>query len=337
MRFAPALALAALTSLAAPLAARANDTPGPTTLEGIQPALPTCPDIGPKSAIKVYELPAQRFQIQLGAPQVQRRYTAYAVSFPSPVQKRWPTIYGNFFMPNDVPAGQRVPAAVVVHHLGGSFEAEEVLAKHLATNGVAAVFISLPNYGKRQEPKTKQGFLSKDPIMAFQTFQQAVLDVIRAGDFLRAQPGVDPGRVGVVGVSLGAFVSAVARGVDVRFRRSVFVLGGGDLANMFAEIPEARNLLEHTGIKAEEIRPVLGPLVAPVDPLTFADRINPADVLMLNALQDEIVPVRATQRFWRALGKPRIRWFDCGHYGLALHLPTVFNLALDHLKGRSAF
>ena len=248
------------------------------------------------------------------------------------MQERWPTVQATYYRPRGASAAQPVPAAVIVHHLGGSIEPEAYIGKHLATHGVAALFVRLPNYGDRREPETKQGFLRFGPEVAFGGFRQGVLDVIRAADVLRSMPEVDPNRVGAVGVSLGAFVTAVARGVDPRLRRTVLVLGGGDLARMFRELPEGAEVLAEYGVDPASL-PVL---LAPVDPLTFADRVSPADVLMLNARNDEIVPVDAAESLWRALGKPEIRWFNCGHYGVVLHLPRILNLALDHLRGRSA-
>jgi dienelactone hydrolase len=289
--------------------------------------------VAPSEALAAYRVPEERFRITLGAVSESARYLERAASFPSPRKSRWGTIHGTYYTPRGLEQGERVPAAVVVHHLGGSFEAEDLLAKHLAQHGMSAFFISLPNYGKRQEPQTKQGFLRFTPEVAFDAFQQAALDVIRAGDFLRSRPEVDSERVGVVGVSLGAFVTAVARGVDPRLRRTVLILGGGDLYNMFGQIPQASTLIEKSGLEPSHLSKVLTKL----DPLTFAQRIATADVLMLNAKRDEIVPRSSTDALWNALGRPQIRWYDCGHYGVVLHLLSVMNATLDHLKGRSVY
>lgn len=320
-----------LVLLVAPLAAAEGEPtpPGEVRTQGSSPALPIRPHLGPKKSLAVYQVPAETFSIVLGPPIVARRTIQRDVHFSSAIKTQWPEIHGTYYQPRH-PKG-KVPAAVVVHHLGGSVEVEKILAKHFATNGLAAVFIYMPNYGPRQIKGTKQGFLqSQKPKLAFKTFQQAVLDVIRAADFLRSRPEVDASRVGAVGVSLGAFVTAVARGVDPRLRRTVLVMAGGGLADMFLNMPEAKELLSHTKLDLTQ----LPKLLTPVDPLTFAERIHPSDVLMLNAKRDELVPTESTLRLQNALGKPRLIWFDCGHYGLALHIGKVMNLSLDHLKGR---
>ena len=321
-----ALALLALL----PSLALADDA----SLWGQHPALPIDPTGVPSEALAPYAIPAQRFAIRLGQVEGGRTFTKREASFPSPLQERWPEVHGIYYAPRHLQPGQRVPAAVVVHHLGGSFEAERVLAQHLAQNGVAAFAISLPNYGARQEPGSKQGFLrADDPVRSFGGFRQAALDVIRATDFLRAMPEVDPARVGAVGVSLGAIVTALARGVDSRMGKTVLVIGGADIETLLRESSEVPpgsldRALESQGISIETMRAA----IKPIDPLTFASRIDRDDVLMINARHDESIPEASTLKLWEALDRPEIVWLNCGHYGTALHLLRVMNLSLDHLS-----
>lgn len=308
--------------------------PAEPTCYGVHPALPVGPvDASLAGALASYRLPGTRFPIHLDAPTRRTRtFVARPARFPSPIAERWGEVHGTYYAPARLQPGERVPAAVVVHHLGGSFEAEQYLAQHLAQNGVAAFAIFLPNYGPRREEGTRQGFLQeKDPVGSFSGFRQAALDVIRASDFLRAMPEVDPERVGAVGVSLGAIVTALARGVDSRLGRTVLVIGGADFGRLLTDSPEAKELLERArGI----VRPdELAQILRPVDPITFASRIPTDDVLMLNARRDEIIPEGCTLSLWEALGRPRIRWFNCGHYGIALHLMSVMNESLDHIRG----
>ncbi|MBL4849906.1 MAG: prolyl oligopeptidase family serine peptidase [Planctomycetes bacterium] len=322
------LAALILTCALAPLA-----DADPTTHTAHSPKLPILPDIGPKEALKVYRSPAETFQVHLSTPKVTRTYIQYEVSFPSIRQNRWKTVTGLYFEPVGLKPGAKVPGAVVVHHLGGRFDAEVILAQHLASNGVAAFFLELPNYGKRRIKGTKQGFVRLGADVASEAFQQAALDVIRSADFLRSRPEVANDQVGAVGISLGAFVTAVARGVDPRLRRTVLLLGGGGLDTMIHSFKESKALLDHLGVKPEE----LGAIFKNVDPITFASRVHPSDVLMVNGLKDKIVPPQATKNLWNALGRPQIKWYDADHFGLLNHLPEVLDMTLKHLAGRSTF
>ena len=51
-------------------------------------------------------------------------------------------------------------------------------------------------------------------------------DGVRAADFLESLPGVDAGRIGVLGHSLGAKEALFAAALDERFRVAVFSEGG---------------------------------------------------------------------------------------------------------------
>lgn len=322
------IALASLCLVSMPFAL----AQGGAQVWGAAPALgatgPGAPD-----ALSSYRLPAERFAIDLGQEVKSRSFVRREVSFPSPVKERWPTIHGTYYAPTRTPPGKKLPAAVVVHHLGGDFGAEAYLAQHLAQNGVPAIFIALPNYGLRREKGTKQGFLHEtDPVGGFTAFRQSALDVIRSADFLRAMPEVDPERVGVVGVSLGAVVSALARGVDTRLGKTVLVIGGGDVLGLLRDSPEVQGMLDKALAKAGIDASQLATILAPVDPVTFAGRIRTQDVLMINARRDEIIPERCTLSLWEAMGRPKIEWMDCGHYGVALHIFKVMNASLDHLR-----
>lgn len=302
---------------------------GQSVEQGTWPDLPIVPEIG-SSELKNYTMKAGSFTIKLERSEDLGAVVKRAVSFPSPVQKRWPTVHGVYYRPKTASATSRVPGAVIVHHLGG-YKQEERIAENLAKNGVAAIAIMLPNYGKRQEKGTPQGFLSSDPFGSFKNFEQAVKDVIRASDFLRSRSEIDPSRVGALGVSLGAIVSSIAKGVDPRLRQTVLILGGGDLLGLVTAFPQVKSILGD----ASSITKMLRPLVMPIDPNTFASRVNPGEVLMVNALKDEIVPRSSTDKLHEAFGSPQIHWFDCDHTGLVKHLDEVMELSLKHLRSRS--
>ncbi len=254
---------------------------------------------------------------------------------------RFPTAIPSGDATNDVvhatwyrPAGKRdLPASVIVHHSQNDLRLEHWIARELAAAGSAALVIRLPWYGERREPG-KRGLLAVTGGLEGlgEAMRQGVGDVLRAVSWLRARPEVDGERVSLVGVSLGALVGAVAAGVDQRLHRCALLLGGGDLATILSspvsETRAIRALLEKTPLAEGELRE----RVRPYDPLTWAHRIDAASVLMVNALQDEIVPRASTEALAAALdrrrGDARIDWYDASHKTIAFHVRRI----LDDVK-----
>jgi fermentation-respiration switch protein FrsA (DUF1100 family) len=73
-------------------------------------------------------------------------------------------------------------------------------------------------------------------------------------------------------------------------------------------------------------------LLAPVDPLTCAANLRQRKVLMLAAKRDEIVPPKMAEALWNAAGRPKIVWYDCGHYTALMYLADGLDHILEHFK-----
>jgi dienelactone hydrolase len=165
--------------------------------------------------------------------------------------------------------------------------------------------------------------------------QQGVLDIHRAKDWLRSRPEVDPKRVSVVGISLGALAAATAAGVDPDYHRIALVLGGGDIAGILTSglpgLKRTRDACLKKAANADELRE----RIRVIEPLTFAYRIPRDAVLMVNARQDDHIPVACTEKLWRALGQPAIHWYDTTHIGAAIHLFDIADILSAFLGGQA--
>jgi hypothetical protein len=102
------------------------------------------------------------------------------------------TVHGVYFQP----AGHGpYPACVVLHILGGDFLLAEAVANHLASNGVAALFIKMPYYGERRGKNSRRRMIAEDPHETAAGMTQAVLDIRRAAAWLASREEVDPNRL----------------------------------------------------------------------------------------------------------------------------------------------
>ena len=262
------------------------------------------------------------------------------LTFPSAVRtphEENNTVWARLWQPKG--PERRRPAVVLLHWLGGSFQAFELVGHALAERGIVALMMYMPYYGPRQpkDQDRKSLFLESDLDGMAATLRQAVLDVRRAGDWLASREDVEPSRVGIVGVSLGAIVGSLAAGVDDRFGRSVFVIGGGDLAGIIMhgskETVLQKRKIEATGVGLDRLRE----LWRDVDPCTFAGRLRPEEILMINADADEVIPRDCTLRLHQAAGRPELRWFKGGHYAVAFQLGTIIRDIARHVSERTAY
>jgi dienelactone hydrolase len=180
---------------------------------------------------------------------------------------------------------------------------------------------------------------SDDALTSFESLlKDDVMDVMEGIDWLDAQTFVDRDRIGIVGVSMGAIISSIVAGADPRIRAGVFILGGGDLAGILFSSTEPsvvslRNRIEEEeDLTPAELRAEIGRRLRNVDPLTYASRLDPTRILMIDAYFDHVIRRRYAMALWKAAGEPSMVMLPTGHYSAALFLDYAQRLALDHFQ-----
>jgi dienelactone hydrolase len=247
------------------------------------------------------------------------RLSLWNVTFPSPVKtphENNNTVHCEYFLPK---RGDKAPAVIVLHILGGDFNLSRLFCAGLADKGVAALFLKMPYYGPRRQPGTKRRMISTDPAETVEGMTQAVLDIRRATAFLATRSEVDPKRLGIFGISLGGITGALAATAEPRLGSGCFLLAGGDLAQVALDaknLERVRREIEFEIGDEQTFRETL----AAIDPVRYAANAKGRRVLMLNAASDELIPKACTLSLWEAFGKQEIVWYEGGHYSVARHL-----------------
>ncbi len=142
------------------------------------------------------------------------------------------------------PGNAKAPAMVLIHGGGGTAFAEWV--RMWNKEGFAAISVdtvgTIPDKAtdnpwnpkrNRHEFSGPAGWGDFDNIDAPVTDQwsyHAVAVSILAHSWLRAQPGVDPKRIGVTGISWGGYLTSIVASLDHRFRFGIPVYGCGFLS-----------------------------------------------------------------------------------------------------------
>lgn len=219
------------------------------------------------------------------------------------------------FLPPRASATHPVACLVLLHGLGGSKEQMAGLAFFAASTGYASLVIDLYGHGERVRPTQSQGTSQAQELAV--GVRQTAVDVRRGLDYLGTRRDIDSGRIGLVGISLGAIIGTVSAGVDERIKAVALISGGGDWGLILRTL-SARNVpvggRSMDGLKGLDWAKVSAEL-APEDPLTFAPHIAPRSLLLLHGRKDDIIVPQAAQELYEAAGQPKeIQWYAAdGH------------------------
>jgi len=176
----------------------------------------------------------------------------------------------------------------------------------------------------------------------YETYRTSVIEVRQILDWAENRPELDPGKVALLGISFGGFVSSIAMGVDERVTAGVVIVSGGNSAKIAQKAP-LTSLSRRYRVSDSEYRQTLAAYadycsevdekgfeaVVPVrrsfqnDPMTFAGRLRGRRLLMINARWDELVPREAALDFWNACGCPAILWLPATHVTIWLWYRTI--------------
>ena len=217
--------------------------------------------------------------------------------------------------------GPRARAGVVMLPIqGGDYEVSTMLASALARQGYHCL---------RFERRAEWLEADRDLADLGTLVCQYEVDIRRGIDWWLEQNAFAPERLGLMGVSMGAVMGSRVAAADPRIRASVFVIGGGDLAEILyrahdKEIGAYRNdLAKRLGVSVPELRPLFHDALDAEDNLRTAGGMNAETTLFLAARFDRVVPWACSRKLWETIGRPRRRILPCGHYSTVVFVPYV--------------
>ncbi len=294
------------------------------------------PAEGAKASVpERYRLAAQSFEYRL-SPRLDLRHSGvmvYDLTFPSPVMSSVPennTVHAEYFVPKSASAGSPAPAVIVLDILDGRAVVSRGEAVWLAQHGVASLFVYMSHYGPRRPPGSRVRFLSTNLEHSLNSVRQTVLDCRLAAAWLASRPEVDADRLGLVGTSLGSLIGANVAAAEPRLKNICLVLPAGGLVDAFFDHPRAKPYLPLIEVLGG--REGLKKIIAPADPITYAEQLKEKNLLMIAASRDDVLPPSAAKALWEATGKQKILWFDATHVGAAAYAIPALKAVTEHVK-----
>ena len=229
-----------------------------------------------------------------------------------------------------------------------------------AKNGIPSFFMILPYHFERTPKWMKSGkkFLLDDMENTVKDFRHAVIDLRTSMDFLEVNGNYN-GEFNFIGVSFGGMIGIIAMAVDERIKKAVFVVTGGNFVHITWKSLATRVLRKKYEVDAnsdlygctekkcievhkdyfdyikklktlddlENVQPTKECFL--FDPLTFGHYLRRRQVIMYNALLDEVIPRQAAQELWEEMGKPERHWLFSGHATSIFYRKRILNRSLE--------
>jgi len=226
------------------------------------------------------------------------------------------TALRGWFLPAATHAGEPGAAVVVLHGWGSAASDLLPAAPGLVAAGLSVLLIDVRGHGR------------SDPV-DFMSMPRFAEDLEVAVDRLRADPRVDPDRIGVIGHSVGAGACLLAASRDPRLAAVVAIAAMAHPAEL---IRSSRGLRSAPTSLARRvlttIEDTIGHRFDAFAPINTIRRIL-APVVVLHGEDDTTVPARDAARLVDAAGgRARLRLVPgAGHRAVAPFLPLVEELA----------
>jgi len=205
------------------------------------------------------------------------------------------------------------PALVYYHGVTQNKDAyvdSHPLARRLADAGFVVAIPDAPGHGERPAGETLVERLRESLAREFcRDIEQAGDESGALLDWLAGQSPVNGSRLGVLGISMGGYTSAIvaARQRD-RLRAAVCIAGGADLTACMAEtdsIAPGRWGPPDRALDAETVE-----RIARIDPVGYPQKYAPLPLLLLHGENDTWNPVSTARRFHAALARSYTAWPD---------------------------
>jgi predicted esterase len=215
---------------------------------------------------------------------------------------------------------------IILHGYGhNAMQSMFYFPPQFAKQGISSLMLTLPFHGERKKygKNDGEGFFGLDPTTILAHFRQIVVDVQTLIDFTENGAIQNVKEISIFGLSLGGMSAVISMGVDKRIRKGIFVLAGGNITEIFwksiATLPLRRYVYAikqsyDVSQKEKEYTEVF----LLYDPLTFAKFIKNRKVIMINGIQDPVIPKNSTNELRKLLGTPPITYLPGGHSSIMI-------------------
>ncbi|MDY7078800.1 MAG: prolyl oligopeptidase family serine peptidase [Chloroflexota bacterium] len=204
--------------------------------------------------------------------------------------------------PGNVPAlalykndGKKKPLIITVHGYTGNKSGEIDYCLVLAEQGFLPVSIDARLHGERAAPDFEERMATNFPKEMLGAMIGTAKDISLVIDYFVQRSDVLPDKIGVMGISMGACIAYLATTLDERIEASVPIIGSPSWD--FTLMPQDPAQFGAWPEPDEELMT----LITSYNPHDRIEHFFPKALLMLNGVQDEMVPVDGARQLYETL------------------------------------
>lgn len=197
---------------------------------------------------------------------------------------------------------------------------------HVSDKSLADLFSTWPGYGiavmaidgvfKGEREEQGKDIFAPDPAITAKNMKWQILDILRGIDVLSQWKGIDPGRIGYMGISMGAVTGTGAAALDQRIKSIILADGAADFSLVFENSDYGDVIKTKEYMKAHNVtKDQLWSSFVYVDPMTFAPHLGERPVMLQNGKTDTTMTMPAMQKLHELVTSKtkKIKWYDSGH------------------------
>lgn len=159
-------------------------------------------------------------------------------------------------------------------------------------------------------------------------FEATIIDVRRLLDWVETQDEIDASRIAIIGFSISAVMAANIVANEPRVDAAVFVMGGGYPWRIFSTCDLSlgkvrKHVLADFGWSRDQYEDFFHGILSHGDPVNWAGRYNPEQILIIEAGKDRCVPKVSRDALWVATGKPERISLPYDHWTAFLSLTPL--------------
>lgn len=184
--------------------------------------------------------------------------------------------------------------------------------------GLDVALFNLPFHGRRQtrhSPFSGHGFFAGGPSRINEAFAQAVHDFRLLVDYLTGDRGVT--RVGVTGVSLGGYTSALLAATEPRLAFAIPIVPVASLADLILEWQPLGLVLRAAMRAMKTDIHTFRRMLSVASPLTWRPVLPRQRLMVVGGVGDRMASPKHSRLLWDHWDRCRLHWFPGSHI---LHL-----------------